>query len=106
MTAFETLEKHEVEFEHDKRDFIQVEHKIVRGDDPADTTEFIALTRGYIDSQGAKRYKTNLTFPMDTDIAEFVCLALASIFEKDMDSELVDELRTVMSLSKNMEVEQ
>ncbi len=68
MTTFETIEKHETEFGNNN--FVQVARKIARNDDSS--TEFIALTRGYLDSQGSRRYKTNLTLPPESELLEFV----------------------------------
>lgn len=75
MTTFETIEKHETEFGNN--DFIQVARKVAKSDDSS--TEFIALTRGYLDAQGARRYKTNLTIPPDSDLIEFVQDSLAAV---------------------------
>jgi hypothetical protein len=75
MTEFETIEKHETEFGNN--DFVQVARKIARDDDS--TTEFIALTRGYLDAQGSRRYKTNLTLPPDGELLDFVEESLAKV---------------------------
>lgn len=75
MTSFETLEMHETEFGN--ANFLQVARKVAKDDDHE--TAFIALTRGYTDAQGGKRYKTNLTFPDDAEIITFVAEALAKV---------------------------
>jgi len=76
MTTFETIEKKETEF--GQNNFIQVARKIAKGDDDS-STEFIALTRGYLDQQGSRRYKTNLTLPPEPDLVDFVEEALADV---------------------------
>lgn len=75
MTTFETIEKHETEFGNN--DFLQVARKVAKSEESS--TEFIAVTRGYLDSQGSRRYKTNLTIPPDPDLVEFVQEALSSV---------------------------
>ncbi len=75
MTTFETIEKHETEFGNN--DFLQVARKVAKGEESS--TEFISVTRGYLDSQGSRRYKTNLSIPPDEELIEFVREALASV---------------------------
>lgn len=76
MTTFETIEKHETEFGNNN--FIQVARKIAQGEDDS-STEFIALTRGYLDAQGSRRYKTNLTLPPEPELLGFVKEALDDV---------------------------
>ncbi len=68
MTTFETISKHEREYGNNN--FIQVARKVARDDHGE--TYFIAVTRGYLDSQGSRRYKTNLTLPDDPEIVAWV----------------------------------
>lgn len=75
MTTFETLEKHETEYGNNN--FLQVARKVAKDDNGS--TEFIAVTRGYMDNQGSRRYKTNLTLPTDPDIVNFVAEALGKV---------------------------
>lgn len=75
MTTFETIEKHETEFGNNN--FVQIARKVARSDESS--TEFIALTRGYLDGQGARRYKTNLTLPPESDLLEFITDALDKV---------------------------
>lgn len=76
MTTFETIEKHETEFGNNN--FVQVARKIAKGDDDS-STEFISLTRGYLDAQGSRRYKTNLSLPPEPELVSFVQDALEDI---------------------------
>jgi hypothetical protein len=69
MTRIETIEKHKHEF--DVNNVLQVARKVARDED-GNSTEFIALTRGYIDAQGSRRYKTNLTLPPDAELLAFL----------------------------------
>lgn len=75
MTTFETIEKHETEF--GSNNFLEVARKVAKSEDSS--TEFIALTRGYLDSQGSRRYKTNLTIPPEPEIIGFVREALSKL---------------------------
>ena len=75
MTTFETIEKHETEY--GANNFVQIARKVAKDDNGS--TEFIAITRGYLDGQGARRYKTNLTLPTDPDILSFVASSLGKV---------------------------
>ncbi|PSG97392.1 hypothetical protein BRD56_05580 [Thermoplasmatales archaeon SW_10_69_26] len=77
MTTFETIEKHETEFGNNN--FVQVARKIAKGEDDDSSTEFISLTRGYLDAQGSRRYKTNLSLPPEPDLVGFVKDALEDV---------------------------
>jgi hypothetical protein len=77
MTTFETIEKHETEFGNNN--FVQVARKIAKGEDDDTSTEFISLTRGYLDAQGSRRYKTNLSLPPEPDLVGFVKDALEDV---------------------------
>lgn len=68
MTTFETLEKDETGYGNNN--FLQVARKVAKDDHGS--TEFLAVTRGYISGQGARRYKTNMTLPTDPDLVEWV----------------------------------
>lgn len=75
MVTFETLEMHETEF--GTNNFVQIARKVAKDDESS--TKFIAVTRGYLDGEGAKRYKTNLTLPDDPDVVDFVQDALGKL---------------------------
>ena len=75
MTTYETIEMHETEY--GRNNFIEVARKIAKGEDGS--TEFISVTRGYIDGTGQKRYKTNLTMPSDPEVVTFVAEALVKL---------------------------
>lgn len=77
MTTFETIEKHETEFGNNN--FVQVARKVAQNEDDDSSTEFIALTRGYLDAQGSRRYKTNLTLPPEPELVGFVKEALQDV---------------------------
>jgi hypothetical protein len=77
MTTFETIEKHETEFGNNN--FVQVARKIAKGEDDDSSAEFISLTRGYLDAQGSRRYKTNLSLPPEPDLVGFVKDALEDV---------------------------
>lgn len=80
MTTFETLEKRETEFGNN--DFLQVARKVARSEDSE--TEFVALTRGYLDSQGSRRYKTNLTMPPEPRVVDFTATSLMEVTDFDL----------------------
>ena len=77
MTTFETIEKHETEFGNNN--FVQVARKIAKGEEDDTSTEFISLTRGYLDAQGSRRYKTNLSLPPEPDLLGFVKDAIEDV---------------------------
>lgn len=83
MTTFETVDSEEFEFDGDN--FIQVAHKVARDEDTE--TEFIAITRGYLDSQGSRRYKTNLTLPADNDVVDEVIEGLLGVAGNKFDDD-------------------
>jgi hypothetical protein len=77
MTTFETIEKHETEFGNNN--FVQVARKIAKGEEDDTSTEFISLTRGYLDAQGSRRYKTNLSLPPEPELLGFVKDAIEDV---------------------------
>lgn len=80
MVEFETQEKREHEFGTDN--FLEVSRKIARDEDSE--TEFLAITRGYRDREGSRRYKTNLTMPYDAKIVDFAATSLMDVTEFDL----------------------
>lgn len=68
MTTFETIAKHE--HEYGSNSFLFVARKVAKSSDGS--TEFIALTQGYLDTQGARRYKGNLTIPPRSGLTTFL----------------------------------
>lgn len=89
MTTFETIDKHETEFENERHGnaFVQVARKMARNDDDGDT-EFVVITRGYVDEQGSRRYKTNITLPPNPDLIEFVTEALNDVAPASIEERL------------------
>lgn len=75
MVTYETIEQHETEFGNNN--FLQVARKVAKDDNGS--TEFISVTRGYIDGQGSKRYKNQISLPTDPDVVGFVAEALKKV---------------------------
>jgi hypothetical protein len=63
VTVFDTIESVETEF--GDNNFLEIARKVSRSEDGERGVEFISITRGYIDAQGARRYKMNLTVSPD-----------------------------------------
>ncbi len=73
MAKFETLEKREIKLSGNK--FLEVARKKVTTE--SGESEFISISKGYINRLGQKRFKASLGFP--EDVAKQVAEALESL---------------------------
>lgn len=80
MVTFETLEKREMEF--GSNNFLEVARKVAQDEDSE--TEFLTMTRGYLDADGSRRYKTNLTMPYEARIVDFAATSLMEVTDFDL----------------------
>lgn len=78
MVEFEKVEGEELKFGENK--FIEVTRK--RAVSGEGEKEFLALVRGYYDEQGKKRYKNNLSLPMEEEVVEFVVKELPRLLKE------------------------
>jgi hypothetical protein len=65
---YETLKSKEIEFGDDE--FIQLAlKKAVSGEGEK---EFVSISRGFVNKEGEKRFKSNFSLPSDVDVVDFV----------------------------------
>jgi len=73
---FETIKSEEVKF--GKNNFIEIARKKAVTQQ-GESTEFIALSRGFFGRDGMKRFKRSLTVPDDIDVIDFVCNSIKAM---------------------------
>lgn len=79
MVDFETLESEELEFGNNN--FIEVARKKAISDSGENI--FISVARGFITSDGDKRYKKNFTVPTDKEAVDFIVENLPKVFKEE-----------------------
>lgn len=77
MTAFRTID--ETELKYGTSNFVQVALKSAA--DINGETLFVSITRGYIDGNGSKRYKTNVTLPANRQVIQRTIDALTGLLD-------------------------
>jgi hypothetical protein len=82
VTVFETIESVETEF--GDNNFLEIARKVSRPEDGERGVEFISITRGYIDAQDSRRYKTNLTVPPEPELVAFLARGLESVTDENL----------------------
>jgi hypothetical protein len=84
VTIFETIDSVETEF--GDNNFLEIARKVAYTEDGESETEFISITRGYLDAQGSRRYKTNLTVPPDPELVAFLARGLEDVTDEDLEA--------------------
>lgn len=79
MVEFETVTSEDVYFGDEE--FIEVAVK--RAVSEEGTDQFISLSRGYVDEEGGKRYKSNFSIPRDAEVVAAIMDALPEMMEDD-----------------------
>ncbi len=79
MVEFETVQSAEVTFGDDE--FIEIAVK--RAVSGEGTDQFISLSRGYIDEEGGKRYKSNFSIPREAEVVASIMDALPEMMGDD-----------------------
>ncbi|MDY6770823.1 MAG: hypothetical protein SV186_02570 [Candidatus Nanohaloarchaea archaeon] len=79
MVEFETVRSDEVEF--GDGEFIEVAVKRAVSGEGED--QFISLTRGYVNEEGDKRYKSNFSIPRQDDVVTFLAEKLPDMLENE-----------------------
>lgn len=79
MVEFETVKSDDVRF--GENEFIEVAVKRALSGEGADT--FISFSRGYINEDGDKRYKSNFSVPHDPEVVAAIMDALPGMMEQD-----------------------
>jgi len=79
MVEFETVKSEEVTF--GEEEFIEVAIKRAVSEGGAD--RFISLSRGYIDDDRGKRYKSNFSIPRDAEVVAAIMDALPAMMEDE-----------------------
>lgn len=79
MVEFETVKSEEVAFGDEE--FIEVAVKRAVSGEGAD--KFISLSRGYIDEEGGKRYKSNFSIPREAEVVAAIMDALPAMMDDE-----------------------
>jgi len=79
MVEFEKMTGDEIEYGENK--FIEVTRKKAVSEEGE--KEFIAIVTGYFDDDGKKRYKNNLSIPMEEDVVNFISEKLPEMLRKE-----------------------
>ena len=75
MVEFETKKVEEITFGNNK--FLEVALKSAKSENGE--TEFVSISKGFITTQGQKRFKNALGFPAETEIRDKLVTALQGI---------------------------
>ncbi|MDY6777240.1 MAG: hypothetical protein SVU32_01115 [Candidatus Nanohaloarchaea archaeon] len=77
MVEFDTLKSKEIEF--GDGEFIQLARKRALSDEGDEV--FISLSRGYIDADGDRRFKSSFSIPLDEDVVGFLVDNMSDMLE-------------------------
>ncbi len=77
MVEFEKIDGKKFEF--GDKEFIEVTKKIASSEEGEEP--FISIVRGFLDEDGNKRYKNNISVPLKKDVVNFLKEALPEMVE-------------------------
>jgi hypothetical protein len=75
MVEFETVAAEHIPF--GSRNFIEIARKKAR--DGERENEFISISRGFFGQDGNKRFKQNVTVPLDANVIDFISKKIKEI---------------------------
>ncbi len=72
MVKFETIKSDEVKF--GTNNFIEIARKKAITEDSENT--FLSISRGFVDQNGNRRYRTSVSLPLNQEVVDFVADAI------------------------------